>query len=180
MPTEGSCSGGAPMTTPDKGLVSDLVVRIHLKLTASSQSKHFAWLEGELAQLVAHERDEAIVGAYRAAAAQVRSFNNAALCDLANEIEALPPQSALDAVERDRREIAETALQEMNEWCNFIPKPRKRLCRAWVNSDCGREHCQGFSGHKMHWYKIWSTGEVIYWAARGRIRGGKRRARQAE
>ncbi len=91
------------MTTPDKGLVSDLVVRIHLKLTASSQSKHFAWLEGELAQLVAHERDEAIVGAYRAAAAQVRSFNNAALCDLANEIEALPPQSALDAVERSKK-----------------------------------------------------------------------------
>ena len=55
-----------------------------------------------------------------------------------------------------------------------MPKPRKRLCRAWVNSDCGREYCQGFSGHKMHWYKIWGTGEVIYWAARGRVRGGKR------
>ena len=66
------------------------------------------------------ERDEAIVGAYRAAAAQVRSFNNAALCDLANEIEALPPQSALDAVERREREIAETALQEMNEWLSYF------------------------------------------------------------
>ena len=158
------------------------------------------YMESVIAEIDAlrRERDEAIVGAYRANLKLADKWagwagepseaargcgntdderdeaSNDAYRECSKELRALTPQSALDAVERDRREIAETALQEMNEWCNFIPKPRKRLCRAWVNSDCGREYCQGFSGHKMHWYKIWSTGEVIYWAARGRIRGGKR------
>ena len=65
---------------------------------------------------VRRERDEAILGAYRAAADKVRdTFCENAMhccCNIACEeaIESLPPQSALDAVERDRRELVEATI----------------------------------------------------------------------
>ena len=46
-------------------------------------------------------------------------------------------------------------------------KEKRKMCRAFVLSEYGREYCQGSSGHKTHWYKIYSTGQVIHWEARG-------------
>ena len=51
------------------------------------------------------ERDEAIVGAYRAAADVVSPHNTLTDDEIVTAILALAPQSALDAVERREREI---------------------------------------------------------------------------
>lgn len=89
------------------------------------------------------ERDEAIVGAYRAAAecasGQVWHGDQyggwTGRCEHAEyhakAILALTPQSALDAVERREREIAETALEMYGyRWGECSPEGRKK----WVDA----------------------------------------------
>ena len=97
---------------------------------------------------VRRERDEAIVGAYRANLKLADKWagwagepseaargcgntdderdeaSNDAYRECSKELRALTPQSALDAVERDRREIAETGLivgrRYGMEYCHFM------------------------------------------------------------
>jgi len=37
-----------------------------------------------------------------------------------------------------------------------------RQCRARIQSDSGTEYCEGRSGHRTHWYKIYNGRGEYY------------------
>ena len=42
---------------------------------------------------------------------------------------------------------------------------KRKRCKAVTQSDSGTEHCEGFSGHKMHFYKVYK-GTADSWTVR--------------
>ena len=42
---------------------------------------------------------------------------------------------------------------------------KRKRCKAVTQSDSGTERCEGFSGHKMHFYKVYK-GAADWWTVR--------------